>query len=41
MLKIQRSLNGEVIFRVTGRMTTEHIAELKTLLESEAAGWLL
>jgi hypothetical protein len=23
--------------QVTGRMTTEHIAELKTLLESEAA----
>ena len=38
MLKITRSANGEVIFTVSGRMDAEHLAELKTLLSSEANG---
>jgi hypothetical protein len=38
MLKITRATNGEVIFTVSGRMDTEHLAELKTLLSSEANG---
>jgi hypothetical protein len=38
MLKITRAANGEVIFTVSGRMDAEHLAELKTLLRSEANG---
>jgi hypothetical protein len=37
MLKIQRSSNGEVIFRLAGQLNEEHVAEMKTLLRSEAA----
>ena len=37
MLKIQRSSNGEVIFMLAGRLNEEHIAEMETLLRSEAA----
>jgi len=37
MLKIQRSSNGEVIFRLSGRLNEEHVAEMETLLRSEAA----
>ena len=36
MLKIQRSSNGEVIFRLAGRLNEEHVAEMETLLKSEA-----
>jgi hypothetical protein len=36
MLKIQRSSNGEVIFRLAGRLNEEHVAEMETLLRSEA-----
>jgi len=36
-LKIQRSSNGEVIFRLAGRLNEEHVAEMETLLRSEAA----
>lgn len=38
MFKITRAANGEVIFTVSGRMDSEHLAELKTLLRSEANG---
>jgi anti-anti-sigma regulatory factor len=38
MLKITRATNGEVIFTVSGRMDAEHLAELKTVLSSEANG---
>jgi hypothetical protein len=38
MLKIERSANGEVVFTLSGRMETENVAELKTLLRSEAGG---
>jgi anti-anti-sigma regulatory factor len=38
MLKITRTTIGEVIFTVSGRMDSEHLAELKTLLSSEANG---
>jgi anti-anti-sigma regulatory factor len=37
MLKIQRSSNGEVIFRLAGRLNEEHVAEMEALLSSEAA----
>jgi anti-anti-sigma regulatory factor len=35
MLKIQRSSNGQVIFALTGRMNSEHVAEFKALFTSE------
>jgi len=38
MLKIERSANGEVVFTLSGRMEAENVAELKTLLRSEAGG---
>ena len=37
MLKIQRSSNGEVIFRLAGRLNEEQVAEMEALLRSEAA----
>jgi len=37
MLKIQRSSNGEVIFRLAGRLNEEHVAEMEAILRSEAA----
>jgi anti-anti-sigma regulatory factor len=36
MLRIQRSVNGEVVFTLSGRMDAENIAELKALLGAEA-----
>jgi hypothetical protein len=38
MLRIQRSANGEVVFRLSGRMREEDIAGLETLIRSEADG---
>jgi anti-anti-sigma regulatory factor len=38
MLRIQRSGNEEVIFTLSGRMDEEDIAELETLIRSEANG---
>ena len=38
MLRIQRTANGEVVFTLSGRMDTENLAELKTLLGSEPQG---
>ena len=38
MLKITRTANDEVVFTVSSRMDTEHLAELKTLFSSEASG---
>jgi len=35
MIKITRAANGEVVFKLSGRMGPEHIAELETLLKSE------
>jgi hypothetical protein len=36
MLRIHRSENGEVVFTVSGQMDDEAIAELETLINSEA-----
>jgi hypothetical protein len=36
MIKIMRAANGEVVFKLSGRMGTEDIAELETLIKSEA-----
>jgi hypothetical protein len=38
MLRIQRSENEEVIFTLSGRIDEEDIAELETLIRSEADG---
>ena len=38
MLKIHRSANGEVVFRLSGRMDHYTIAELETLIGAEAKG---
>ena len=38
MLRIQRSANGEVVFTLSGQMDEESIAELETLINSEANG---
>jgi anti-anti-sigma regulatory factor len=35
MLRIQRSANGEVIFKLSGRLDEEHIAELETMIGAE------
>jgi hypothetical protein len=36
MIKITRAVNGEVVFKLSGRMGPEDIAELETLIKSEA-----
>ena len=38
MLKIHRVTNGQAVFRVSGRMDAENVAELKEVIESEAKG---
>lgn len=38
MLRIHRSSNGQVVFALSGRIDEEHIAELETLIGSEANG---
>ena len=38
MLRITRRANGEVVFKVSGRIETENIAELEALLSAETNG---
>jgi hypothetical protein len=38
MLKIRRSVNGRVVFTLSGRMAEDDIAELAALIGSEARG---
>jgi hypothetical protein len=38
MLRIRRSANDEVVFTLSGQMEEESIAELETLIGSEAKG---
>jgi anti-anti-sigma regulatory factor len=38
MLRITRVANGEVVFRLIGRMGAENIGELETLLSAETSG---
>ena len=38
MLKITRVANGEVIFRLSGRVDAENIVELQSLLNAETKG---
>jgi hypothetical protein len=38
MLRIRRSANAEVVFKLSGRLDNEHIAELEALIGAEANG---
>jgi anti-anti-sigma regulatory factor len=38
MLRIQRSSNGEVVFKLSGRIHAGNLGELTTVLQSEARG---
>jgi anti-anti-sigma regulatory factor len=38
MLKITRTVNGDVVFTVSGRMDAENVAGLKTMFSSEVNG---
>jgi anti-anti-sigma regulatory factor len=38
MLKIQRSANGQVVFKLSGRIEAEDIGELRQVLASETTG---
>lgn len=38
MLRITKTTNGEVVFKLSGRIQTENIAELEALLTGETSG---
>ena len=38
MLKITRARNGKVVFRVIGRMDSDNLPELETLVSAETEG---
>lgn len=38
MLKIQRTANGEVILKISGRMDAENVPDVKMSLESDVDG---
>ena len=38
MLRICRSSNGEVLFALSGRIGSEHVAELESLIRAEEKG---
>jgi hypothetical protein len=38
MIKIMRAANGEVVFKLSGRMGVENVGELETLFGAEASG---
>lgn len=38
MLRITRTANGEVVFKLSGQMSAENIGELKTLFGAESSG---
>ena len=37
MLKIERTANGEVVFKLTGRMGAENVNELENLINAEGS----
>jgi anti-anti-sigma regulatory factor len=39
MLRIQRAVNGEVTFTLSGRLNEQNVAELNSVIESEDAGY--
>ena len=38
MLRVRRSSNGEVLFALSGRIGSEHVAELESLIRAEEKG---
>jgi anti-anti-sigma regulatory factor len=38
MLRITRNVNGEVVFRVSGQLTAENVAEMEALITAEKKG---
>ena len=38
MLKITRAENGEVVLKLSGRMSAENIAEVETVISAEPSG---
>jgi anti-anti-sigma regulatory factor len=38
MLRITRKANGEVVFKVSGQLTAENVAEMDSLLAAETKG---
>jgi len=38
VLRITRATNGEVVIKLSGRMDTENVGELETLVREEAQG---
>lgn len=38
MLRITREANGEVVFKVSGQLTGENVAEMETLIAAETTG---
>src|SRR5580704_17478819 len=38
MLRIRRSCNGEVLFALSGRIDSEHVTELESLIRAEGSG---
>jgi anti-anti-sigma regulatory factor len=38
MLRITRKVNGEVVFKVSGQLTVENVAEMEALLAAETKG---
>jgi len=38
MFRIKRDKNGDIVFKLSGRMDSERVGELKTLLNAEAEG---
>ena len=38
MLRITRKANGEVVFKVSGQLNSQNVAEIGTLIEAEQKG---
>jgi len=38
MLRITRTANGQVVFKVSGQLTAENVAEMATLIAAEGKG---
>ncbi len=38
MLRITRKANGEVVFKVSGQLNLQNVAEIETLIEAEKKG---
>ena len=38
MLRITKKINGQVLFKVSGQLTTENVAEMEALIAAEGKG---